>query len=128
LIRLVLDMNLSPQWVAFPGSAGHEAIHWSSVGDVRATDDAIMTRAASNGRTVVTQDLDFGARLALRHMARPSVLLLRLDGSLPGDIGGAVLSVLARAAEELEAGALVVLDERHARVRRLAFRPPQHPS
>jgi predicted nuclease of predicted toxin-antitoxin system len=30
--RLLIDMNLSPDWVEFFGSHGVDAIHWSAVG------------------------------------------------------------------------------------------------
>ena len=32
-MKIVLDMNLFPSWVPFLIKAGHEAVHWSTVGD-----------------------------------------------------------------------------------------------
>ncbi len=49
------------------------------------------------------------------------MLLLRLDGTLPSDIGDAIVTILVEDREELETGALVVRDESYARVRRLPF-------
>lgn len=31
-MRIVIDMNLSPQWLPILKSAGHEPIHWSLIG------------------------------------------------------------------------------------------------
>jgi hypothetical protein len=31
-IRLLIDMNLSPEWVAELGRHGFDAVHWSSIG------------------------------------------------------------------------------------------------
>jgi predicted nuclease of predicted toxin-antitoxin system len=32
-MKLVVDMNLPPRWVAFLAANGIEAVHWSDVGD-----------------------------------------------------------------------------------------------
>ncbi|MBW4620348.1 MAG: DUF5615 family PIN-like protein [Cyanosarcina radialis HA8281-LM2] len=41
-MRILIDMNLSPDWVEVFANAGIESIHWSSVGDPRATNSLIM--------------------------------------------------------------------------------------
>jgi predicted nuclease of predicted toxin-antitoxin system len=73
-MKIVVDMSMSALWVACLTDAGHDAVHWSSVGDARAKDRAIMEWAARSGRTVLTNDLDFGAILAATGAASPSVL------------------------------------------------------
>jgi len=40
MARLLVDMNLSPGWIPLLLAAGHEALHWSEVGDPRAPDTA----------------------------------------------------------------------------------------
>ena len=62
-MKLVVDMNLSPTWVGFLASQKIEAVHWSQVGDPRATDATIMNWAREHGYAVFTHDLDFGAIL-----------------------------------------------------------------
>ena len=37
-IKLVIDMNLSPDWVPVLNDHGWQAIHWSAIGDPRASD------------------------------------------------------------------------------------------
>ena len=37
-MKLVLDMNLSPLLADLLQQQGHEAVHWSAIGDPRATD------------------------------------------------------------------------------------------
>jgi predicted nuclease of predicted toxin-antitoxin system len=44
-VNLVIDMNLSPEWVAVLRRHGWDAVHWSTVGNPRATDPDIMARA-----------------------------------------------------------------------------------
>jgi hypothetical protein len=40
-MRIVIDMNLTPRWVEHLNAAGHEAMHWSSVGPVSTKDQEI---------------------------------------------------------------------------------------
>ena len=39
---MLIDMNLAPEWTEVFGKYGWDAVHWSTVGDPRATDRAIM--------------------------------------------------------------------------------------
>jgi predicted nuclease of predicted toxin-antitoxin system len=64
VISIVVDMNLSPDWVERLSRAGFDAVHWSTVGDPRASDREIMRWAAEHQRAVMTHDLDFAAVLA----------------------------------------------------------------
>jgi predicted nuclease of predicted toxin-antitoxin system len=40
-LRILIDMNISPQWVKSFSNFGIEAIHWSSIGVPNATDQEI---------------------------------------------------------------------------------------
>jgi predicted nuclease of predicted toxin-antitoxin system len=64
-----------------------EAVHWSSVGRPQSLDEEIMAYAAKHGYVVLTNDLDFGAILAVTHREKPSVVQIRLDNLSPGIIG-----------------------------------------
>ena len=63
-MKLLIDMNLPPGWVRFLREEGFEALHWSTAGDPKATDAAIMEWARRAGHVVFTHDLDFSALLA----------------------------------------------------------------
>jgi predicted nuclease of predicted toxin-antitoxin system len=116
-VKILIDMNLSPGWVPGLRSHGWEAIHWSSVGDPRATDRTIMDWAKANGHIVFTHDLDFAAMLALTHATGPSVLQVRAQNVLPDHLTGVVVAALRQHEADLAAGALVVVDESKFRVR-----------
>jgi len=116
-IPLLVDMNLSTEWVPFLEQAGWPARHWSDIGDGRAADSLIMSWAVLNGYAVFTHDLDFGTALALTHANGPSVIQVRGNRVLPEQIGSVVLATLAQYEIELAAGALVVVEERRRRVR-----------
>ena len=110
-------MNLSPEWAPGLRKHGWEAVHWSTVGDPRASDRDIMTWAAARRYVVFTHDLDFGTMLALSHEAGPSVLQIRTDDTLPDYLEGSVLAALNQHEADLSSGALVVVNESRSRVR-----------
>ncbi|MCY4369339.1 MAG: DUF5615 family PIN-like protein [bacterium] len=114
---LLLDMNLSPEWVPMLRAQGWEAVHWSTVGSPRATDREMMDWAAAHQYVVFTHDLDFGTMLALSHEAGPSVLQVRAENVLPDHLGAAVVAALGQHEADLSSGALVVVDEGRSRVR-----------
>jgi predicted nuclease of predicted toxin-antitoxin system len=121
-VKLLIDVNLSPVWVEALGNRGIEAVHWSEIGDLRATDFAIMTWARANGYVVFTHDLDFGSLLAVTGASGPSVIQLRTQDVMPAAIESTLIEVLNRHRQTLESGALVSLDESRARVRILPLR------
>ncbi|MCY4103250.1 MAG: DUF5615 family PIN-like protein [bacterium] len=116
-MRLLLDMNLSPELVPRLREHGWKAVHWSTVGDPRATDGEIMDWAASHKHVVFTHDLDFGTMLALSHRAGPSVIQVRAENVLPDHLEGPIIAALRQHEADLSAGALVVVDEGRSRVR-----------
>lgn len=116
-IKILVDMNLSPDWVPLLTSAGWTTIHWSTVGDPRATDRTIMDWAVANAHIVFTHDLDFGTALALTHDTGPSVLQIRGRDVMPDHMGSLVLAALRQHEADLASGALVVVDESRSRVR-----------
>lgn len=117
MARLLVDMNLSTEWVPLLLAAGHDAVHWSDVGDPRAPDTALMLWALTHGYAVFTHDLDFGTMLALSGADGPSVVQVRCLNVLPDAIGTLVLALLRSYEVEIQQGALVVADERRERVR-----------
>jgi predicted nuclease of predicted toxin-antitoxin system len=116
-IKILVDMNLSPDWVPVLQNAGWSATHWSTFGDPKATDRTIMDWAQANGYVVFTHDLDFGAILALTHKAGPSVLQVRSQDVLPDPVGSLVIAAIGQHDSDLESGALVVVEESKNRVR-----------
>ena len=60
-MKLLLDMNISPQWVGFLTAAGFECAHWSTTGTPDASDRDIFAFALANEYVLLTHDLDFSA-------------------------------------------------------------------
>ena len=116
-LSILVDMNLSAEWVPLLAQAGWPAVHWSSVGAADAEDHALMAWASAHRHVVFTHDLDFGTILALTHASGPSVIQVRSPKVLPEQIGRPVLAALRQYENELAAGALLVIDESKSRVR-----------
>ncbi|HEX2279180.1 MAG TPA: DUF5615 family PIN-like protein, partial [Candidatus Tectomicrobia bacterium] len=116
-MRILIDMNLSPQWVEVLDRHGWQTVHWSTVGDPRATDRVIMDWARANQYVVFTHDLDFGAILAVTHATGPSVIQVRAQDVLPEHLEGIVTSALQQYEKLLETGALIIVNEGTFRAR-----------
>ena len=116
-MKILVDMNLSPDWVSVLTNHGITAVHWSTVGDPRAEDSIIMKWARTNSYVVFTHDLDFGATLALTQAEGPSVIQVRTQDVTPDHLQAALIDVLDTNGSLLESGCLIVLDEARSRVR-----------
>ena len=57
-MKILIDMNLSPDWVREFNINNINAIHWSSVGKFDAPDSELMNWARENDHVVFTHDLD----------------------------------------------------------------------
>jgi len=124
-VRLLLDQNLSPLLAEQLVTAGHDAVHVRSLGMSAASDVTILDEAAAASRVLVSADTDFGELLARTNAGTPSVLLLRRqDHRRAAQVAELLLLNLPTVAEDLDAGAIVVLDDDRIRVRRLPLRPP----
>lgn len=123
MIQIVVDVNLPPAWVEVFTRHGWEAIHWSSVGDLRAKDRDLMVRAREHHHVVFTHDLDFGTLLALTRATGPSVIPVRAHNVLPNHLEPMVVTTIRDYEAPLQQGAIVTVDESRGRVRILPIGP-----
>ena len=85
-----------------------------------ATDHIVLEHARTDERILVSADTDFGGLLARSGASTPSVILIRrLSGRRAAEQAALILANLDQVAEDLTAGAIVVLHEDSLRVRRL---------
>ncbi len=121
-MRLLVDLNVSPRVASLLRSMGHEVERVGDVLDARATDIAILERAARAGAVVVSQDQDFSALIAARGQIAPSLVNVRLSTVDSDSVARIVHAVVVHAAEDLSAGAIVTIDDGRVRLRRLPVR------
>jgi len=115
-------MNLAPNCVRVLANAGHDARHWSEVGDQRASDTEIMAYALRHGLIVLTHDLDFGDILAATGGAGPSVVQIRAEDVRVATIARQVVRALETCSTAVADGALLSADVDRARLRLLPLR------
>lgn len=116
-MKILLDMNLSPEWEDYFNRNNIEAIHWSKLGNPKARDSEIFKYARENSFVIFTHDLDFSAMLAHSNSFGPSVIQIRNQNILPETSGKTILSILNSYAELITSGVLIVVEEFQHRIR-----------
>lgn len=119
MIRIVVDVSLSPSWIPAFEKHDIQAVHWSSIGDVRAPDRVVLTWARENGYVVFTHDLDYGALLAWTNESGPSVIQVRTHNVLPEHLKRVLIAAIRQYDQQLGVGAIVTVDETRGKVRLL---------
>ena len=116
-MKILIDMNLSPEWVGALEAAGWQAMHWSSIGKASAPDEEIFEHAKKYEFVIFTHDLDFGSILAATNASYPSVIQVRVQDVTPQYLSSLVISALNQFKDQLYAGALITIDEKKSRAR-----------
>ncbi len=119
-MRLLADIHISPYTVAFVATTlGHDIVRVSDLMSASASDESIVQAAISSDRTVLTQDLDFSALMAISGRRRPSIITLRLSSAKTPHVN----AILERALPAIEAavgeGSLITIEDLSIRVRSL---------
>jgi predicted nuclease of predicted toxin-antitoxin system len=123
-VKLLIDSALSPVVASLLRQRGHDAVHARDVGMQQAADEELLHLAEREGRVIVSADTDFGALLALRHLAKPSfVLLRRAAGNQPEQVAELLLSLFPRVSVEHERGSVVTVRDDKIRIRALPVLP-----
>jgi len=122
-MKLLVDMNLSQDWVPLLASHGWEVRYWATVGPGGAPDTDLMNWAREHQYVIVTQDLDFSQILYVTREAGPSVVLLRMDNEFDTSARDHVCAAIALAEASLTAGALLTISGTRVRVRHLPMIP-----
>jgi predicted nuclease of predicted toxin-antitoxin system len=118
-VRLLADLNVAPRTVEFLRSLGHDVVRVAALLPATATDAEIVEAALRENRTILTQDLDFSALVALSGRSRPSVISLRLSSLRVERVNERLRELLPTLAAEIESGAIVSVDDDGVRARSL---------
>jgi predicted nuclease of predicted toxin-antitoxin system len=118
-MRLLADMHISPRTVAFLRSLGHDVLRVPELLPINAVDEDIVARALAENRTLLTQDLDFSAVIALTGKKYPSLISLRLSSSRIEYVNAVLQKVLPEVEEDVLEGAIVTVEDQRVRRRRL---------
>ena len=126
-MKFLIDMNLSPRWCSILQVEGWNSVHWSNVGRASASDHEILQWALNEQRIVLTHDLDFGALLAATQATGPSVVQVRTQDVRPLTLSRLLIPLLRQYGNQLDAGALLIVDEARARLRLLPLAKKAEP-
>jgi predicted nuclease of predicted toxin-antitoxin system len=118
-MKLLLDMGVAPRTADYLNGLGHDVVHLRSRGLQLLADREVVRLAESEGRVVVTFDLDYARIIALQRLARPSVILFRLESYTTDGVNATLERLLADYANELQEGAILVVDPQRVRLRKL---------
>ena len=118
-MRFLADMGVSQRLVAWLCEHGHNAIHLRDQGLHRLPNGDIFTKAAQEQRVILTWDLDFAEILALSGPHTVSAVIFRLMNTRSTNVIRRLERVLAESAQDLEAGAIISVEESRHRVRLL---------
>lgn len=117
-MKFLIEDNLSPLLAESLKAAGHDAVHLRDLG--RRNQIQSSQRAQTDERVLVSADTDFGGLLSHSRATGPSVLLIRrLAGRRAAEQSAIIVANLDQIAEDLIAGAVVVIGDDWIRIRRL---------
>jgi len=122
-MRLLLDQGLPRSAARLLREAGVDTVHVGEIDYSDADDASILKRARDEERTVVTLDADFHALLALSRATSPSVIRIRIEGLYGQKAADLIQAVLTHCRQDLEQGAMVTVQPRRIRIRRLPLLP-----
>jgi predicted nuclease of predicted toxin-antitoxin system len=112
-------MGVSGRVVEWLRSEGHDATHLREEGLHRLPNGGIFEKATSEGRVVLTFDLDFSEIAALAPAKVTSVISFRLRNTTSGNVIARLKTVLALSSAEIEAGCVVSVEDGRHRIRKL---------
>lgn len=118
-MRYLADHHISPRTVTSLKANGFDIYRVSDSLPPDAEDLQILELARTEDRTVITQDLDYSALLASHGSTHPSVVSLRLHNNRPERLAIVLEKTLPTVEGDLQAGAIVVIEETRIRIRRL---------
>lgn len=118
-MKFLADMGISPKTVSHLNQKGHDAVHLIDENLHRLSDPDILCKSRSEGRILLTHDLDFGELMAASGASLPSVIIFRLGNMAAVYVHRHLDLILKEYAEELEQGAILSITENRVRIRRL---------
>lgn len=118
-MRFLADMGVDIRVVRWLRDDGHDAVHLRDEGLHRLPNGKIFEKAISEGRILLTFDLDFG-EIAAASKGRPvQVIVFRLRNTRALHVIDRLATVLAQSTVILARGAVISVEESRHRIRYL---------
>jgi predicted nuclease of predicted toxin-antitoxin system len=117
--KFIADIHISPLTVNELQKKGYDIIRVSDKLPATSSDKEIIHLAYQEKTVIITQDLDFSAIIAQSGLNGPSVISLRVANAKPDIVTRILISVLPLIETELCEGAIVSIDEKEYRIKKL---------
>jgi predicted nuclease of predicted toxin-antitoxin system len=124
-MKILLDMNLSPNWKEFLEKNEYITLHWTEIGEKTAPDSEIFDWASKENYIIflfLPTILIFGAILAFTNAIKPSVVQVSTQDVTLDYLGETFLLLLKKFEIQLKEGAIVTFDEEKMKVKILPFK------
>ncbi|MBI4691546.1 MAG: DUF5615 family PIN-like protein [Nitrospirae bacterium] len=118
-LTFLADIHISPLTVKDLRNKGYNIKRISDDLPTTASDKEIVNLAFQEKAVIITQDLDFSAIIAQSGLDSPSVISLRVGNAKPDMITRILMTVLPLIEIELREGAIVSINEKEYRIRKL---------
>jgi predicted nuclease of predicted toxin-antitoxin system len=118
-MKLILDEAMPVRTAGCLREAGLDAQHIIELGMGGAPDEAVLAKAREFDAALATFDSDFHRLLATAGATGPSVIRIRIEGLKGPQLADLLMDVVERTREELLAGAVLSVNEKRIRLRRL---------
>ena len=124
-MRILLDENIPGDVAARLSSCGHD-VAWIRIDSPGTSDEAILARAVSDQRLLITCDKDFGELVFRRGLAAScGVVLFRIAASSSEALAEKIAEVLNSREDWI--GQFSVVDDRRIRMTPFPTPPPRQP-
>jgi predicted nuclease of predicted toxin-antitoxin system len=118
-MRFLLDMPVSCALLGVLEAYGQEGVHAHQIGKDRAPDTELLAIARSEGRIIITADLDFPRLLALTMAEGPGIILFRGGNYSDKEMCELLERVLRSVSGPVLERSVCVVDKTRVRVTRL---------
>lgn len=118
-MRFLADMGVDIRVVRWLRDGGHDAVHLRDEGLHRLPNGEIFQKAISEGRILLTFDLDFGEIAAASKGCPIQVIVFRLRNTRASHVIERLATVLAQSTVALARGAVLSVEESRHRIRYL---------
>lgn len=118
-LKFIADIHISPLTVNELKKNGYDIIRVTDKLPATSSDAEIIQLAYREQAVIITQDLDFSALIAQSGLNWPSAISLRVANAKPDKITWILNAVLPQIKTELAEGAIISIDEKEYRIRKL---------
>ena len=122
MIKFLVDENIPPSFVDFLQALGYSSFLSSDLFPKGTDDDILFEYPSKNNLVILTHDLDFSRIHAMVGKGKPSVITVRIEPMSVSLLKEILTHHLKPLQDELETGAIVIIEQKQIRVRRLPIK------